>query len=208
MCNLSDRGLIAHSPVFIPARRGRQCHSFLSIDWLRWFANEPVISLFSDELPSHLGLTMKTALFVLCALSLALTSLRAANDPALWRSADDARVQAMISGDASKLAETFSDELLYVHSNGKPDTKASFTEALVSGKSKYNSITYEQREFREVAPGLVLMNGRCRLNLGKAAPFTEAHLSFLAAYRLEKGVWRFLAWQSCKLPEPEAAKKP
>ena len=70
---------------------------------------------------------MKTALFVLCAFSLALTSLRAANDSALWRSADDARVQAMISGDASKLAETFSDELLYVHSNGKPDTKASFT---------------------------------------------------------------------------------
>ena len=79
---------------------------------------------------------MKTALLTLFALSLALTSLRAANDPALWRSADDARVQAMISGDASKLAETFSDELLYVHSNGKPDTKASFTEALVSGKSK------------------------------------------------------------------------
>jgi hypothetical protein len=30
------------------------------------------------------------------------------------------------------------------HSSGKPDTKASFSEALTSGKSKYNSITYDR----------------------------------------------------------------
>jgi hypothetical protein len=151
---------------------------------------------------------MTTPLRLLFALCLSFAALRAATDPAAaWRAADDARVAAMISGDAAKLAATFSDELLYVHSSGKADTKASFTEALVSGKSKYNTITYEQRDFREVAPGLVLMNGRCRVTLGKAAPFNELHLSFLAVYRLEKGVWRFLAWQSCKMPEADAAKK-
>lgn len=137
---------------------------------------------------------------------LTTAALRAADPAAAWRAADDARVAAMVSGEPARLAAVFSDELLYVHSSGKADTKASFTEALTSGKSKYNAITYEQREFREVAPGLVLMNGRCRVKLGKAAPFTELHLSFLAAYRLEKGQWRFLAWQSCKMPEPAAAK--
>lgn len=152
---------------------------------------------------------MKTPLCFLLLLGLALAPLRAANDAAAaWRAADDARVAAMIAGDAGQLAAAFSDELLYVHSSGKADTKASFTEALVSGKSKYNAVTYEQREFREVAPGLVLMNGRCRVKLGKSAPFNELHLSFLAAYRFEKGGWRFLAWQSCKMPEPEAPKKP
>jgi hypothetical protein len=146
---------------------------------------------------------------LLLALIFAFTlSLRAAGDPAVWKAADDARVAAMISADPAKLAATFSDELLYVHSSGKPDTKASFMGALTSGASKYNKITYEQRDFREVAPGLVLMNGRCRVLLGKAAPFTELHLSFLAAYRLEKGSWRFLAWQSCKMPEPTPAAKP
>jgi hypothetical protein len=149
---------------------------------------------------------MKTPLLALLGLLAVLTSLCAATDPAAaWRAADDARIQAMISADPAKLAAVFSDELLYVHSSGKADTKASFTEALTSGRSKYNAITYEQREFREAAPGLVLMNGRCRVLLGKAAPFTELHLSFLAAYRLEKGTWRFLAWQSCKMPESPAA---
>lgn len=148
---------------------------------------------------------MKAPFLALLALVAVLPSLRAANDPAAWRAADDARIQAMISADPAKLAAAFSDELLYVHSSGKADTKASFTEALTSGRSKYNAITYEQRDFREVAPGLVLMNGRCRVLLGKSAPFTELHLSFLAAYRLEKGTWRFLAWQSCKMPETPAA---
>ena len=151
---------------------------------------------------------MKSLYLAATIVTLSIVSLRAAGDPAAWRAADDARVAAMISADPAKLAVTFSDELLYVHSSGKPDTKASFTEALTSGKSKYNSVTYEQRDFREVAPGLVLMNGRCRVLLGKAAPFTELNLSFLAAYRLEKGTWRFLAWQSCKLPDPAPPAKP
>src|SRR4051794_14137861 len=125
------------------------------------------------------------SLFVPClALALSLTSLRAANDSAAWRAADDARVAAMVSADPATLAAVFSDDLLYVHSSGKADAKASFIAALTSGQSKYNSITYEQRDFREVAPGVVLMNGRCRALLGKAAPYTELHLSFLAAYRL------------------------
>jgi hypothetical protein len=150
---------------------------------------------------------MKSLLLALVTLTVALVPLGAANDAAAWRAADDARVAAMISAEPAKLAAVFSDDLLYVHSSGKADTKASFTESLTSKKSKYNSVTYEQRDFREVAPGLVLMNGRCRVKLGTAQPYTELHLSFLAAYRLEKGQWRFLAWQSCKMPEPAAATK-
>jgi hypothetical protein len=152
---------------------------------------------------------MKSLLLAFLTLTLVLAPIRAAGDPsAPWRAADDARVAAMISADPAKLAAVFSDELVYVHSSGKADSKPSFIEALTSGKSKYNTITYEQRGFREVAPGIVLMNGRCRVLLGKAEPFTELHLSFLAVYRLEKGSWRFLAWQSCKLPEPTPPAKP
>ena len=146
-------------------------------------------------------------LLPIIALTLLPPFLWAASDPAAWRAADDARVAAMISADPARLAATISDELLYVHSSGSTDTKASLTAALTSGRTKYNTIKYEQRDFREVVPGLVLMTGRGRFTLGKAAPFTELHLSFLAAYRLEQGVWRFIAWQSCRIPEPAAGAK-
>ena len=149
---------------------------------------------------------MKSLLASLVALTLTV-SLRAAakEGEAAWRAADDARVAAMTSADPAKLAATFSDDLLYVHSSGTSDTKTSLTANLTSGKSKYNAITYEERKFREVAPGLVLMTGRGKFVLGKAAPFTELHLCFLAAYRLEHGAWRFVAWQSCKLPDSPPA---
>jgi hypothetical protein len=138
---------------------------------------------------------------------LAAVCARAAGDPAAWRAADDARVAAMISADAKKLDAAFSDDLLYVHSNGKPDTKATFIPAIAEGRSVYRKVTYEQRDFREVAPGLVHMTARCRVQLGKTQPYNELYLSVLAAYRLEKGVWRFLAWQSAKIDPAPAAKK-
>ena len=152
---------------------------------------------------------MKSLLRLLPVIALMLLPpfLWAASHPAAWLLADDARVAAMISADPARLAATISDELLYVHSSGSTDTKASLTAALTSGRTKYNTIKYEQRDFREVVPGLVLMTGRGRFTLGKAAPFTELHLSFLAAYRLEQGVWRFIAWQSCRIPEPAAGAK-
>src|SRR6266511_2333478 len=115
------------------------------------------------------------ALFALFASSFSL--LRAAGDPAAWKAADDARVAAMTSADKAKLDATFSDDLLYVHSNGKSDTKASMIEALTSGKSAYHAMTYEARDFREVAPGLVLMNGRVKVQLGKTEPHTNMYLS-------------------------------
>ena len=149
---------------------------------------------------------MKPLLFILATVSLWVAPLGAATNAATFAKIDDARVAAMISADRAKLDAAFSDDLLYVHSSGKADTKASFMEALTSGKSKYNSITYEARNFREVVPGLVLMDGRCRVQLGAAAPYTQLHLSFLAAYRLEKGQWRFIAWQSCRMPEAPAPK--
>lgn len=153
---------------------------------------------------------MKTPLLACLLLALAFVRASAATDPAAaWRAADDARFAAMVAADPVKLAAVFSDDLIYVHSNGKLDTKASFITAITTGVSAYHSIAYEQREFREVSPGLVLMHGRCRVQLGKAAPYNELYLSFLAAYRLEKGAWRFIGWQSCRLeptPAPVSAK--
>ena len=51
------------------------------------------------------------------------------------------------------------------------------------------------------------MTGRTHIKVAKADGTTEMLLSFLGVWREEKGVWRFLAWQSGKLPEPAAVGK-
>lgn len=116
------------------------------------------------------------------------------------QNADKARVAAMQSPDREKLNTIFSDELHYAHSSGIVDTKSSFIDILTSGKTKYVGYDYEEQNFTFPAPGVALMSGRAHIKAETANGTMDSVLSFLAVWREEGGKWRFLAWQSCKLP--------
>jgi len=143
---------------------------------------------------------MKTLLASL-ALLFAFQAL-AEHSPALVavKAADKARVAAMQSGDRARLDAVFSDELRYAHSNGIVDSKKSFIEILAAGKTKYVGYDYEEQNFTFPAPGIALMTGRAHIKAESEGKAMDAVLSFLAVWREEQGQWRFLAWQSCKLP--------
>jgi len=142
-------------------------------------------------------------LILLTALSAAL--LHAADDPrgAAVLKADDERTAAYTAADKEKLGAILSDDLRYAHSNGGVDTKASMIEALTSGKTKYKSFDYDERNVSFAAPNIALMTGRVKVKVSGAAGDLDLVLGFLAVYREENGKWRFLAWQSCKIPPPE-----
>jgi len=142
---------------------------------------------------------MKTLLTTLiCIISI----VAKADDASLaaLQIADKARVAAMQSPDREKLSAIFSDDLRYAHSNGVVDTKASFIDILATGKTKYVGYDYEERNFTFPVPGIALMSGRAHVKAVTATGEMDSVLSFLAVWREEKGQWRFLAWQSCKLP--------
>lgn len=146
---------------------------------------------------------MKTRLAsFLCLFIASLSLVHAEDNPRLARvkAADDARVAAMQSPDKAKLSAIFSDDLRYAHSNGVVDTKDSFMDVLVGGKTKYVGYDYEEREFTFPAPGIALMTGRTHIKAVTATGEMDSVLAYLAVWREEKGEWRFLAWQSCKLP--------
>jgi hypothetical protein len=134
-------------------------------------------------------------------LALVCSPLLAAPDPVLdaARQADDARVAATIAADRVKLNAIFSDDLNYAHASGKVNDKAGYIDTIVSGRTKYLLIEYEQRKFTAAAPGIVLMIGRCHIKSANDGQPIDQRLNFLAVWRLEGGVWRFLAWQSCHL---------
>lgn len=143
------------------------------------------------------ALYLVTACNSLCADDTVLTAAVTA--------ADDARVSAMKSPDREKLAAVFSDDLHYAHSSGVVDTKGSFIEVLTSGKTKYVGYDYEERKVTFPVPGIALMTGRTRIRAVTATGEMDSVLSFLGVWREEKGQWRFLAWQSCKLPPAKPA---
>jgi hypothetical protein len=126
----------------------------------------------------------------------------AANDKiiAAVTAADDERQAATKAGDRARLDAIFSDELRYAHSSGHVDTKASYMEALVSHSTVYESFEYPERNFKSVAPGIVLMSGRVLIHSHNGDQKLALDLNFLAVWREENGKWRFLAWQSCRNP--------
>jgi len=99
----------------------------------------------------------------------------------------------------------FFADLGYRHSNGDHDTKASYIEKLATGITKYRRYEHTDRKFTSAAPGIALMTARVRIQ-GRSLSSREldVYLSVLAVYREEKGAWRFLAWQSARLPLPES----
>ena len=148
-------------------------------------------------------------LSALCLLVISAGSLRGADDPRLTsiKAADDQRVAATVAGDSARLALIFSDELRYAHSTGGVDTKTSYIDSLKSGRLKYISYDYEERNFTFPATGVALMTGKVHVKTKSAAGESQSILGFLAVWREEKGEWRFLAWQSCKLPSAKPAAK-
>jgi ketosteroid isomerase-like protein len=143
---------------------------------------------------------MKT---LLASLALLLTvQVFAEENPKLAaiQAADKARIAAMQSGDRNKLDAVFSSDLRYAHSNGVVDSKTSFIDILATGKTKYVGYDYEEQSFTFPSPGIALMTGRAHVQAESATGKMDSILSFLAVWREENGHWRFLAWQSCKLP--------
>ena len=146
---------------------------------------------------------------LLITLSLFLASFAsAAEDPkvAAVTAADDARVAAMLAPTKDALDVVLSEDLRYAHSNGKVDTKASLTASLLGGEAKYLSYKYTERNFRFPAPDVAIMAGRLEVQAKVDGVAMTTGISYLAVWRLENGRWKFLAWQSCKLPPATPAK--
>ena len=137
------------------------------------------------------------------------SAARAADDTliAAVRAADDERLAATKAGDRARLEAIFSDDLRYAHSNAKVDTKTTFVDALVSKKSIYETFAHQERTFVPAGPGIVLQHGKVITRVRNASGAQNLELGYLAVWRLENGKWRFLAWQSCRVPPADTAKK-
>ena len=139
---------------------------------------------------------------------LAVITCSAADNPEIVRlaAADDARVAALKAADVKKLSAYLSDDLHYAHSNALVDTKASFLELIGSGKAKYQRLDYVKREFTFPVPGMATMTGFFDVKAVINEATTETRICFLGVWRQEKGDWKLLAWQTCKVPPATPAK--
>lgn len=104
------------------------------------------------------------------------------------------RFQAMVAADTAALDQLLDDDMVYTHSAGNVDTKASLVESITT-RRQYARIEPSQQEFRlfgdtAVATGQV----RIELNGGRIL-----NLRFTDVWVKRGDAWKMVAWQSTPL---------
>ena len=135
---------------------------------------------------------------VALAISSAAGGVRA--EPAVISAlrADKARLTAMMAGDGDALAQLMSDQLRFVHSDGRVESKADYVKNLMAGDTAYADAKTAELETMQISNDVVVVLGvqEMRKRLGPA--WSDIKLRYLAVWRNENGVWRMVAWQSAR----------
>ena len=114
--------------------------------------------------------------------------------------ADDRRFEAMRKGDWAGLDAALADDLTYVHSTARLESKAEHVANLRGGKPHYRGIAPRERKAR-VHGNIGIVNGVSEMHVerdGKEQRFT---VRYLAVYAKAGENWRMIAWQSTRVPD-------
>jgi ketosteroid isomerase-like protein len=112
--------------------------------------------------------------------------------------ADENRFEAMRKEDWNALDDALADDLIYVHSTARKESKAEHVGNLRAGKPHYRGIAPRDRQARVVGD-VGVVNGISEMHVerdGKEQRFT---VRYLAVYAKKGGQWRMIAWQSTKM---------
>ncbi|MDE2611621.1 nuclear transport factor 2 family protein [Pandoraea sp.] len=113
------------------------------------------------------------------------------------RALESARYAAMIEGDVEQLDAMLYDDLHYVHSNGKRETKEQFLGALSAGRRRYRDIEVQTQELREFGD-TVVVTGKLRIELESATGPLSSSMTYIAVHVLQKNQWRLISWQATR----------
>jgi ketosteroid isomerase-like protein len=111
---------------------------------------------------------------------------------------EDRRFAAMIERDFGKLNALVHEGLLYTHSSGVTDTKASWLQSMESGRVKYKQANCSERKVR-IYGDVALITGRAQIEAEIAGQAKTLKLLFLNAWTRTPRGWQFVAWQSTPL---------
>jgi ketosteroid isomerase-like protein len=114
--------------------------------------------------------------------------------------ADDRRFEAMRKGDWAVLDAALADDLTYVHSSARLESKTEHLANLRAGKPHYRGIAPRERRAR-VHGTMGIVNGVSEMHVDNAGKEQRFTVRYLAVYAKTDEQWRMLAWQSTRLPD-------
>jgi ketosteroid isomerase-like protein len=114
--------------------------------------------------------------------------------------ADDRRFEAMRKSDWTALEDSLADDLVYVHSTARVESKGEHVGNLKAGKPHYRGIAPRDRKVR-VLGGVGIVNGVSEMHVENAGKEQRFTVRYLAVYAKAGNAWRMIAWQSTRVPD-------
>jgi ketosteroid isomerase-like protein len=112
--------------------------------------------------------------------------------------ADDRRFQAMMKQDWATLDASLADDLVYVHSSARVESKGEHVGNLKAGKPYYRGASPRERKVR-VRGDVAIVNGVSDMHVENAGKENRFTIRYLAVYAKIADRWQMTAWQSTKL---------
>jgi ketosteroid isomerase-like protein len=112
--------------------------------------------------------------------------------------ADDARLKAMMAGDAAALNAVFADDLVFVHSDGRRESKRDYVKNLTAGDTAYADAKTSDVHAQRVTDEVIVLTGAQSMRKKLGTEWSRIDLRFQSVWRRETGGWRMVAWLSMK----------
>ncbi|QLC66112.1 nuclear transport factor 2 family protein [Flavobacterium sp. LPB0248] len=106
--------------------------------------------------------------------------------------------QAMIDADEAKLKALTSDKLNYVHSNGNFQNQAEFIEGIVSGKSDFVSIDFQNQTIT-IQNDVAIVRHVLSAHTKDDGIDRDIKIGIMLVWQKQKGKWVLIARQAYKL---------
>ena len=106
---------------------------------------------------------------------------------------------ALIDPTEAALKELSSTSLTYGHSSGALENQDQFIEALVSGKSDFATVTFEDQKIM-VEKNIGIVRHYLVADVVEGDKVNPIKIGVMLVWQKEKGSWKLLARQAYKLP--------
>ena len=111
--------------------------------------------------------------------------------------AEQAFVDAMIKADKAALEKLLADDLVYVHSSSKAETKAEVLQVMASGLATYESMEFRDTTVRQYGD-VIITNHKAVI---KTKQTGVSNLFVTHVWVKNKGGWQFASRHAARLPQ-------
>jgi hypothetical protein len=108
------------------------------------------------------------------------------------------RFRAMVEGDGQSLDTLLAENVSYIHTNGKRETKRQFIDGITGGRRRYRQIEVQSQEVLPAGRETYIVTGRALIEMEANNGALLFPIAYTAIHTQEDGQWRLIAWQATR----------